>query len=853
MKKLLFKIQKLITLILVVCIVLAGVPLFEINVSAATAYAESVAFAEVANELKELFQATWNSYGDSCDISSYGFTTNDLSALKEIFMAARNVGTEYFDVCITYGYDYTSTGLITTIYFDYYSDIAMEFKTGKDALEDVLEEVMYELDPTWSEIEIALYLHDYLALNCEYDYTYSNYSAYDALVGKTAVCSGYATAYWFLASAAGLECGCVTSAALNHAWNIISVNDAWYYVDVTWDDGYGKLGMIGHKYFMKSYEYFHSSSGGHNVDDYWIAGNVSADTISDTTYDNCFWDAVYSGFIYHDGYWYAMSNTANLYRYTCDGVSFSQVKNIYSGSYSFSMGSFDDAIYYIAKSYIYKYDMSTGTTSKVYTIPTGYSYINGMQILTTGEVICELYSDSGKDTCTVMQLSHDITEVPSVAATRTCDGNIQYWKCDTCGRSFSDSSGTNQIYSRDYFIPKIEDITLSATSYTYDGSARKPSVTVTDSNGNTIGSSYYTVSYSNNTDVGTAAATVTFSGNYNGTVTKSFTIKAQTVSSSNVTLSQTSYTYDGNAKKPSVTAVDSAGNTISSSCYTVTYDSGRKKVGTYNVTVEFSGNYSGTVTKTFKIVETVKSSNVTLSKTSYVYNGSARKPTVTAKDSAGNKISSSYYTVTYSNNKNAGTGTVKIKFKGLYSGTVTKTFKITKQAVKKANVTLSTTSYIYNGKVRKPSIKALNSAGNKISSSYYTVTYSNGRKNVGTYTVTIKFKGNYSGTIKKTFTIKPKATDITSMSTSWVSGEPKKSVKLKWSKISSQITGYQIQYSTSKNFTTKTTKTVNKSKTSLTLSQLKLGKKYYIRIRTYKTVSGKKYYSSWSYVWTNSY
>lgn len=162
-------------------------------------------------------------------------------------------------------------------------------------------------------------------------------------------------------------------------------------------------------------------------------------------------------------------------------------------------------------------------------------------------------------------------------------------------------------------------------------------------------------------------------------------------------------------------------------------------------------------------------------------------------------------------------------------------------------ITLSATSYTYDGKTKKPSVTVKDSNGKKIASSNYTVTYANGRKNVGTYTVTIKFKGNnYSGTVKKTFTIKPKATSISKLTAG------KKKFTVKWKKQTTQATGYQIQYSTDKNFK-KNNKTVTISKnksTSKKISNLKAKKKYYVRVRTYKTVkvNGKntKIYSSWS-------
>ncbi|MGN0533545.1 MAG: fibronectin type III domain-containing protein [Eubacterium sp.] len=160
-------------------------------------------------------------------------------------------------------------------------------------------------------------------------------------------------------------------------------------------------------------------------------------------------------------------------------------------------------------------------------------------------------------------------------------------------------------------------------------------------------------------------------------------------------------------------------------------------------------------------------------------------------------------------------------------------------------ISLSATSYTYDGKVKKPTVKVVGSNGKTISSSNYTVTYASGRKNVGKYAVKISFKGNYSGTKTLYFTIKPKATSISSVS----AGSKKFTVK--WKKQATQTTGYQIQYSTNSKFSKAKTVTVGKnSTTSKTISKLSAKKKYYVRVRTYKTVkiNGKatKIYSSWS-------
>ncbi len=153
---------------------------------------------------------------------------------------------------------------------------------------------------------------------------------------------------------------------------------------------------------------------------------------------------------------------------------------------------------------------------------------------------------------------------------------------------------------------------------------------------------------------------------------------------------------------------------------------------------------------------------------------------------------------------------------------------------------ISTSSYTYSGKEKKPTVKVYDSAGKLISSSNYTLSYKN-NKNVGKATVTVKFKGNYSGSKTLNFTINPKSTSISKLTAA------KKSLKVSIKKRSSQVTGYEVQYSTSKKFSGAKTKTIKSYKTtSLTIKSLKAKKTYYVRVRTYKTVGGKKYYSGWS-------
>ena len=142
-------------------------------------------------------------------------------------------------------------------------------------------------------------------------------------------------------------------------------------------------------------------------------------------------------------------------------------------------------------------------------------------------------------------------------------------------------------------------------------------------------------------------------------------------------------------------------------------------------------------------------------------------------------------------------------------------------------VVLTQTSYIYDGKVKNPAVKIFDSNGKQLSSKDYTISKASGRKNVGKYKYTITFKNGYTGKETLYFTINPKPTKLTSLK------KGSKKMKLKWKKVSSQASGYQIRYSTKSSMSGAKTVTVKKYKTSSkTISRLKKKKKCYVQIRT---------------------
>ena len=159
---------------------------------------------------------------------------------------------------------------------------------------------------------------------------------------------------------------------------------------------------------------------------------------------------------------------------------------------------------------------------------------------------------------------------------------------------------------------------------------------------------------------------------------------------------------------------------------------------------------------------------------------------------------------------------------------------------------VSKVNFTYNGKVQKPTVTVKDSEGYTINKSNYDLVYSKGCKNVGAYTVTVKFKGKYSGSKSIGFKINPKGTSLGKLTPA------SKAFTANWTRQTTQTTGYEILSAKDSSFTKgKKTTIITSNKTkSKKITKLSGKKKYYVKIRTYKKVNGKKYYSGWSKVKT---
>ena len=435
---------------------------------------------------------------------------------------------------------------------------------------------------------------------------------------------------------------------------------------------------------------------------------------------------------------------------------------------------------------------------------TGHSYGNSV---VTKQPTC---TSEGTKTKTCTKCNATVTEtIPKtshkyadtvVAPTCTANGYTLH-KCSVCGTSYKDS-------------------TTKATGHSYGNSVVTKQPTCTSE--------------------GTAIKTCT---KCNATVTEKLPAKGHTAVTD----------------KGYPATCTTAGKTDGSHCsvcntvikvQTVINATGHKSSGwivdkTASIGVKGSKHKECTVCK--KVLETaeipalsrisISKASVTLSTSTYAYDGKAKKPGVTVKLNGKTLKNGTDYTVSYSNNTKVGTAKVTITGKGNYTGSVSKTYSI-KNNFKKATIS-GISNKSYTGKNITQSITVKYNGKTLKNGTDYTVSYSS-NKNIGTATVKVTGKGSYAGTITKTFKINPAKQEIQKLTAK------SKAFFVDWAQKGS-ATGYEIQYATNSKFTSAKKVTIKNNKTDkTTVSKLSGKKKYYVRVRSYTTVKGTKYYGAWS-------
>jgi len=226
------------------------------------------------------------------DLKQYELSADEL---KEIFFHIRNRGLLPWYVKNSYQFVYLESNkgnFVSTIKPDYYAADTYNRNLYEQKICEIIAETVY---PGMSDRDIALSVHDYLAVHCAYDESHTYYSGYDALVYQTAVCQGYAEAYMDILNRCGVPCMMVSSDEMDHRWNLVQIEGLWYHVDVTWDDpSPDRFGRVFHQYFLLSDSKISDETHEH-------FGWSDAPLCSDTTNDqNQFWHETDSRIIYLD-------------------------------------------------------------------------------------------------------------------------------------------------------------------------------------------------------------------------------------------------------------------------------------------------------------------------------------------------------------------------------------------------------------------------------------------------------------------------------------------------------------------------------------------------------------------------
>ncbi len=288
-----------------------GEPELRFPVGKARTYSRA---AEVSFE--EYVVAALEDLESEVDISAYGFPATDvgLNEAAAEFLKVVNNNPQLFYVASAC--EVRASGTVNApriVCKPTYICTSDEVAVMRPKFESAANLAAAQVDKSLDEYQQALLVHDYLALNCEYDYdNYKNnkvpeisHTAYGSLVNQVAVCDGYADAFaYIMEDKLGISCEVISSDAMHHAWNMIGIGQEWYHVDVTWDDpAYDRIGRVLHENFLCS----DSKISKDSPDAYYRNNHYSwssAHKAESTVYDNEFWERVCSAICYQNGAWY---------------------------------------------------------------------------------------------------------------------------------------------------------------------------------------------------------------------------------------------------------------------------------------------------------------------------------------------------------------------------------------------------------------------------------------------------------------------------------------------------------------------------------------------------------------------
>ena len=263
----------------------------------ATLYAESI-YDHLYTQLRAL--------AEEISVSSYNLTIDEF---REAYSTTLYMHPDLYFCESRFGYR-KSGSTVTSMIPSYSTTDKAVIDQEAAKIEAALDELSEGFDELAFESEILLLIHDRLAMYTAYDTTHVKRNAHDLLVDGKAVCEGYSSAFYALASRAGIPVGFVSSEKIKHIWNAVCINDKWYHVDVTFDDPTNdRYGNVWHNYLLKSNDALLELDPDRN--DFTPLENDS------TEYDEAYWNDACSQ-IYFNGFYryYISSSTPAVVRYS---------------------------------------------------------------------------------------------------------------------------------------------------------------------------------------------------------------------------------------------------------------------------------------------------------------------------------------------------------------------------------------------------------------------------------------------------------------------------------------------------------------------------------------------------------
>ncbi|MBR6258384.1 MAG: hypothetical protein IKR23_13595 [Lachnospiraceae bacterium] len=704
--------------------------------------------AKASEEILKGLQA----WSDSIDITSCKIPADDIAA---VFSKTVNSHPELFYVTGAFEYSYTyGDETVTVINPEYSSSYSPQ---SVETFNEKVSGIMESVNTASSDLEKLIIIHDHIVMNCEYDQTQSKPGATDAygcLVNGLAVCHGYSEAFMYLAGKVGVKGQVVSSVANDHAWNIVSLGGKWYYVDVTWDDPIGT-----DDFYCRYTNFLRSREGmkdtGHVSNDW--TGAVDGKNVYNTyagsnTYDSFFWSDMIRPIPLAGGMaLYYSAGKLNIYDLNRNSVKTFTPQ----GGGCTAITAVSGVFYYSTVSSIYSLT-TAGNMTACYNLSNTESSYGGIYELTALSYGVRYHIMKAAYTKVLYTGVYVIDGLPVPSGVTTPEPTKKTTVTPTKAPTATPTPTA---------APTAADDTLYVTlpegdTYTYTGSAIKPSIVVFYKGVQLLEEVDYKVSYNHNVNSGDKA-TLSVSGIvYPFTAQRSFNISRKSIADEDVTVLDIEVTAGGKLPQPQVFY---GGKKLAKS--DIIYDGSLRFSADGLLSISGSGNYCGTRDIKVSVGNTKKPGiKLSLNTQEHIYNGMPQKlgsnelkvyEAGTDKE-LGEGID---YVVIYpADVTNAGVKKIKVIGIGEYGGSIEKSYKILPCKNGKLSIGNPNTVY-YTPMGSRPVINVTVDGTRLEPGKDYKLRYSSNRKiGVGKYTV--NFIGNYKGRSKYTGSFNIKAASL---------------------------------------------------------------------------------------------